>query len=291
MGGARLIHASWVLALALGVSLAHAQECVKGDRDTTALERQTMTTNLEKALAALPAAPEGWRIGGYEEISVLQRLCMDAEERPWEQTISRTYNRVDDAAAREQAQADARVALRASMEARQPRMDALIAKSQELAAQLGQASQQGNQARVEAIQKEMEALAKESEAVMNEGPSPEQLAAIGGGFYQDTEMRIAVSVNGNFADTGDLQSAAAPAGASAAFRGEETNDSVPTAEAVVLFGSWQPRAAGGGMQLTRRGSVSSAAAHGVIVTVRADPARIDSLLAAIDLGAIAALVR
>ncbi len=66
---------------------------------------------------------------------------------------------------------------------------------------------------------------------------------------------------------------------------------MPIAEAVVLFGNWQPRAAGGGMQLTRRGSESSAAAHDVIVSVRADPARIDSLLGAIDFGGIGALVR
>ena len=120
---ANTIQVSCALALVLATSIAHGQECVRGERDTTAAERQTMTNNLENALAALPAAPEGWIVGGYEGISVTQRLCLDYEDRPWAYSISRTYNRADDVESREQVQADAGAALRASMEARQPRID------------------------------------------------------------------------------------------------------------------------------------------------------------------------
>jgi hypothetical protein len=281
-----------VLGAWLAVLPAHADGvCEKGTRDTTAAERATMTNALETAKAALPTAPDGWIVGGYEEISVVQSICMDTEATPWSYNISRTYNRADDLAEREQLQADAGAALRASMAERQPRIEALMAKLPELGAALAEAGQKGDQARVDAINKEMEQLQAQMEAIMNEGPSPEQLAAIGGLLEQDRTMSISVQVNASWADTDGMQSAQAPAGASVAFRGEETSDGVPTAEATVLFGSWQPRAEGGGMQLARRGTVSSAAAHGVIMTVRADPARLDSLLARIDFGAIGALVR
>jgi hypothetical protein len=45
------------------------------------------------------------------------------------------------------------------------------------------------------------------------------------------------------------------------------------------------------METARRGTESIAAPHGVAVTVRADPARVDALLATIKLDAFAALVR
>ena len=49
--------------------------------------------------AALPGAPEGWIIGGYEgEHSVTQNLCLEAEATPWSYGVSRTLNRADDAA-------------------------------------------------------------------------------------------------------------------------------------------------------------------------------------------------
>ena len=101
---------------------AHADSvCEKGYSDTTAAERATMTQVLQAAKAALPAAPSGWVIGGYEEISVLSSICSDGEATPWPYNISRTYNRTDDAAEREQALADAAAVLRARQAKRQPK--------------------------------------------------------------------------------------------------------------------------------------------------------------------------
>jgi hypothetical protein len=277
-----------VAAVAVCAASAHGQECVRGERETTAAERETMTRVLQSALAALPQAPEGWVIGGYEAISVVQRLCLDHEARPWEYNVSRTYNRVDDAAEREQFRADAAAALRASQAERQPRIDALYAKSDALSAQLAAAAQAGDQARIDSIYREREQLNRDMEAIMSEGPSLEQLAAIGNQMTQDQLMAISVIVNG-VAHTEGLQSAPAPAGAQAAFRGETRGDT-PQTNVVLLFGSWQARE-NGDMQTARRGTLSSAAPHGMALSVRADPARIDSLLAAIDVDAFAALVR
>jgi hypothetical protein len=62
--------AAFLLAAAMCASATYADGvCVKGYRDTTAAERQTMLTVMETAKAALPVAPPGWVIGGYEELS------------------------------------------------------------------------------------------------------------------------------------------------------------------------------------------------------------------------------
>jgi hypothetical protein len=292
MGSKKPLLVPCIAALALGAANAFGQtECVKGVRDTTAAERQAMTSALEAALAALPPAPEGWVIGGYEEISVVQRLCMDYDTIPLESSISRTYNRVDDAAAREEFQAAAAAALRASMAERQQRVDALTAKNQEIAAQLGPAAERGDQARVDAIYRELDEINKQMEAVLNEGPSVEQLAAIGGEMTRDRIMTISVRVNASSAQTRDMSSTAPPAGAQHAFRGEVMSHGSPEVHTVLLFGSWRPRGADGDMETARRGTESIAAPHGVAVTVRADPARVDGLLATIKLDAFAALVR
>jgi hypothetical protein len=159
-----------------------------------------------------------------------------------------------------------------------------------LGAELGPAAQTGNQARINAINAEMGRLQQEMQTVFDEGPGQEQLAALGALMYADTEMVIAVRANESAIVDSDLQSITPPSGAAHALRGETTRDGVTTARMVVLLGAWQPRD-GGGLQTTRRGTVSSAAAHSLSVTVTADPARIDSLLATIDFAAFAALTR
>ena len=291
MGSTRWVSASCFVPILLGVSSAYGQqECVKGDRDTTAAERQTVTSALETIKAALPQAPEGWVIGGHEEFSVRQRNCRDDETTPWPYYFNRLYNRVDDAAAREQALAEQAAVFAARAAERQPLIDAAIAKSQELAAQLAEAAQRRDQARVDAIQQEMLKLQAENERLFAP-PNEEELNALVAATEQDRTISIAVDVNpGAVANNGEYQSASAPAGAAAAFRKQTTRDGLTEAEAIVLFGSWQPRQ-GGGQQALRRDTSPPAAPHAVSVTVRADPARVDGMLEAINLDAIAGLVR
>ena len=198
----------------LGAALARADgECAKGYRDTTLEERATMTRVLEAAKAALPAAPEGWVIGGYEEISVRSSICRDAETRPWSYDISRTYNRTDDAAERERAMADAAAAMKADLATKQPRMDALTARAQALGAELANAAQQGDQARIDALNAEMAQISKQFESLMNEGNPQARAEAIGAAQMRDVEMSIAVSFNPQSAFDPEMQPAAAPAGA------------------------------------------------------------------------------
>jgi len=285
---ARIVRGVFLLATALGTSTAHGDAvCVQGFRDTTAAERQTMLGVMEAAKAALPDAPAGWIIGGYEELSPIGSICKDGENTPWAYSFSRTFNRTDDQAARDQALADAGDKARAAQAARQPRIDALMARMQTLSAELSTAAQKGDQARVDALNREMEAISKEFDAMAAEDqPMIEDVAKA---TMADRTMSIAIAVNPGAVSNGKMQKAAAPAGAHSAYRWSTSADGVKESHTVVLLGAWQPRAEGG-FASQRRGTNSSSAAHAVTVTVHADPARLDSLLDSIDFGAIAATV-
>jgi len=263
--------------------------CEKGYRDTTTAERSTMTNVLESVKAALPQAPDGWVIGGYEEISVPGSTCSDSDDTPWTYSFSRTYNRVDDAAERDQAMAEAGAALQADMAAKQPRIDALMAKGQELNVALGEAAQTGDQARIDALNRELQEVQAELESVFNDSSMQSQEDAIGAITMQDRTMDIAVQFNASSSASGDMQSAEVPRGARFAFRGQSTDEGVTNDRALVLFGDWQARE-GGILESSKRRGVSSAAAHAIAVTVTADPARLDTLLAAINFEAMAELV-
>jgi len=285
---ARIVRGVFLLATALGTATAHGDAvCVQGFRDTTAAERQTMLGVMEAAKAALPGAPAGWIIGGYEELSPIGSICKDGENTPWAYSFSRTFNRTDDQAARDQALADAGDKARAAQAARQPRTDALMARMQTLSAELSTAAQKGDQARVDALNREMEGISKEFDAMAAEDQP--MIADVAKATMADRTMSIAIAVNPGVVSNSKMQKAAAPAGAHSAYRWSTSADGVKEGHAVVLLGAWQPRAAGG-VASQRRGTSSSSAAHAVAVTVQADPARLDSLLDSIDFGAIAATV-
>jgi len=287
---AQMLRAAFLLAAAIGASAAYADGvCVKGYRDTTAAERQTMLAVMEAAKAALPGAPTGWIIGGYEELSPVGTICKDGENTPWAYSFSRTFNRTDDQAARDQALAEAGAKVRAAQAARQPRLDALMARSQALGAELGTAAQKGDQTRVDAINREFEKTSKQLEAIYAQTNDPALLESVAKATMQDRTMSIGIAVNPGGISNAEMKKSQAPAGAHSAYRWTTSADGVSEGHALLLFGAWQPRAEGG-VESQRRGTHSSSAAHAVAVTVAADPARLDSLLTSIDFGEIAATV-
>ena len=285
---ARIGRGAFLLIAALGAFPAYGDGvCERGFRDTTAAERQTMLRVMEAAKAALPGAPAGWIIGGYEELSPVGTICKDSENTPWAYNFSRTFNRTDDQAARDQALADTGAQMRAAQAARQPRTDALMARMQTLGTEMQTAIQKGDQKRVDALNKEMETISKEFDAMAAaDQPMVDSVART---TMQDRTMSIAISVNPGSVSNADMKRAQAPAGAHSAYRWSTSDGGVNESHALVLFGGWQPKAEGG-LVSQRRGTNSSAAAHAVAVTVDADPARLDSLLGSIDFGAIGATV-
>jgi Skp family chaperone for outer membrane proteins len=283
--------ASALVAIQLAAPNGYADAvCEKGYRGTTQAERQTITSTLEAVRASLPQPPEGWILGGYEEISAIQSMCSDADDTPWGYNFTRIFNRVDDAEQRDQALAAESAKLQAIMAAKQPRMEALMAKMEELGAALGAAVQKGDQARVDALNRDIEQAQAEFERVANEGTSQAQFDAIGAIQMQDRTIEIAIAVNPGSVGSSDLESTAAPSGAHSAFRGETTDGGVTNGHVLVLLGGWRPRG-DGVLEVVKRGSASSAAAHAIAVNVTADPARLDTVLSTIDFDDLAALVR
>jgi len=284
------VTAFWLLPTLLLTSQVHADwECVKGFRDTTDAERSTMTQVLETAKAALPGAPDGWIIGGYEEISVRQSTCMDDETTPWSYNISRTYNRTDNVDEREATEQAYAADMQAAQAAKQPRIDALMAKAQALGAEQGTAAARGDFARAEQINLEIDALSKELDRVLDEGDPQAQADALAAATLQDVEMSISVSVNQGAIFDPAMEAAPAPANTRSAFRWQVTDGGITRAHALLLFGRWRPRAAGG-VESDFSGDASPAVASAVAIHAIADPGRLDALLAGIDLSAIAALL-
>jgi len=285
------VTAFWLLPTLLVTSQAHADwECVKGFRDTTDAERSTMTHVLETAKAALPDAPEGWVIGGYEEISVRTSTCMDNEITPWSYGIGRTFNRADNVEEREATARAMAAEMGAAQEAKQPRIDALMAQVQERSAELGKAAEQGDYDRAEALRIEIDELSKQMDSIFNEGDPEAQADAFNAATMQDIEMSISVDVNAGSIYYPEMQPAATPEHVSRAFRWQVTDSGITRAHALLLIGRWRLGDVGG-FETGFSGDESPAVASSVAIHAIADPARLDALIAGIDLGAIAVLLR
>jgi hypothetical protein len=162
-----------------------------------------------------------------------------------------------------------------------------MAKMSTLGGELGAAFQRGDQARAADIQAELEKVMAESEALSKEAEDPVALEAVARANGEDVTMSVALSVNAGSFSVRDMRSAARVAGAHSVYRSTTAELGVETAHAVFLFGDWQPGEEDL-MTAGRRGTASSAAPHSLIVTVEADPGRIDELLGSIDFAALTA---
>ena len=285
---ATTVRGAALAALCFGSAAYADSVCEKGSRETTAAERDTMMSVLVAVKAALPQAPEGWVIGGYEELSVPQSFCMDMYT-PLGYGVSRTFNRTDDQAQRDEALAAAGADLRAQQEARQPQMEALMIRLEGLGAQMADAAQKGDASRNDALAREFEQIQKELEALLASGNTEALVEQVAVATMKDVTMSIAVQVNPTGVGRGDMQPAAPPSGARAAYAWPESDGGIDTAHTLVLLGAWQPRSDNGiASQLAGKSAI--AAAHAMAIDVAADPARLESLLGSIDFSALAAAV-
>jgi hypothetical protein len=264
--------------------------CIAGFRDSTPAERARMTAILETAKKALPPAPAGWQIGGYEEISVANSVCRDGENIPWSYGVSRNYTRVDDYEARQQVMRDAAAHAAAEQAKKQPRMDALMAQMQALSQRQVTLVQKGDMAGAEKLNHDMVKLQAEFQKVADEGDSQAQIAAAGKAQDRDLHMTISVRVNETAKPLASgATSFALPAGSSVAQRWTRAGDTERSAEghALVLFGTWNRVEPKKSWMAARRANAVPTAAHVISVEVVGDPARIDPLLQAIDFKSLA----
>jgi hypothetical protein len=275
-------------AVVLGVTTAHADGgCAKGWRDVTEGERATMMAVVDTAKKALPPAPEGWVVRGEDSVSMPTTLCIDQEAAPWVYEISRSYYHAAVEEARNQVIASAAADMTAQMEAKQPRLDAVMAKMSALSAEMAAAAAKADYARTEELGTQVQKLSDEYKAILEEGGTTEKMNAVAAEAGRDLDMRVVVRVNALYAshDVG-AEVLRPPAGTQSAFRWKDQGGNVTESHALILLGPWQPSGEGG-VQAVPSANAPAPAAQVISVTVAADESRLASALGAIDFSALA----
>jgi len=177
------------------------------------------------------------------------------------------------------------------MAAKQPRLDALMARVTELSAQIAEAAQKGDFARVETIQMEVEKVSAEYQRVWEEGGTLDRIEAASEEAGRDVEMSVVVAINSRHATAGAGASAMRlPTGAHAALRWTEDQGGLQLGHALVLFGAWRPSTQGG-FEFSPRAGAAPERAQTVSVSLQADESRMDSLADTIDFAAVAGALR
>lgn len=295
MGTLRNITAP-VLALLLVVAAQPAASdsvCNAGYRDTSATERANMMRILEAARQALPAAPQGWVIVNDDPPSVPQNLCMDVERKPWSYGYGRTFRRADadkhaEMEAGTQAAADL---MQADLAKKQPRLEAIMAKSEALTKRQIAMIEKGDFNGAAALNEQMAALQEEYRKVADEGDAQERGEAIMKEAMRDIEINVSVRVN-PWAESpiGEDGTAIAVAGnPPVAYRWDSRREDSHQGGAMVLYGQWRTMSHGG-LWLVARSHVPANFAHGIAVSVEADEKRLASVIESIDFAALARLV-
>ncbi|MGH8135039.1 MAG: hypothetical protein ACRER4_01730 [Steroidobacteraceae bacterium] len=279
-----------VVAL-VGASNALADApCNKGFRNVTPAEHATITAALTAGKKALPPAPAGWVLQGDEQFSIQQSVCKDDELKPWNYSFTRYYRRTDDQAARDKMMEEAGAKSAAAYAAKQPRLDAIMARMTKLSERQVALVEKGDLAGATALNEDMAKIQEEYKKVVDEGDSEEQFQAAAAQASRDLEMTVGLDVNAWWAQTpGDSTQLPLPPGARSALRWNTTSGDVETAHAEILLGLWRPVASGGFASMSREG-VSPSAAHTILIRVNADASRFESTIAAIDFAALAKLV-
>ena len=183
MGAVRGFITTWLaFVAAFGATTAHADGgCAKGWRDVAEGERATMLAVVDTAKKALPPAPEGWVVRGEDSVSMPTTLCIDQEGAPWTYEISRAYYHAAVQEARNQVIASAAADMAAQMEAKQPRLDAVMAKMNALSAEMAAAAAKADYARTEELGTQVQKLSDEYKAILEEGGTTEKMNAVAAG--------------------------------------------------------------------------------------------------------------
>lgn len=280
-----------VCAVVTGVAtVARADgECFKGYRDTTPAERAAMMSVLETALDAMPPAPDGWVVASDDTLYVTPRVCRDHDSVPWRYDFSRKYDRVDDRDARTRILDDAAAHTSADMTSKQPRMDAVMERIQELSEAAVAAAEKGDYDTVDAINAEIQEASAEMERIMEEGGTLDRIDEATDAANLDTTIAIIVDVNSGHGLYGyGAEPTAVPPGADGAYRWTDTEGSNVNETRMVLFGRW--RTDGEAFDPVFRDGAAPTAAQVISIRITADESRIASVVDAFDFSALAAAV-
>jgi hypothetical protein len=278
-----------VLAGVFGLSRADADApCEKGYHDTMPEERATMIAVLEAARAAVPEPPTGWiRTLHDDSVSPVISVCLDLS--PWTYSYGRSYTRVESAEERQRVIDAAGEQVRAAAVARQPQVDAYMARMTELSTEFGAAATSGDEARLQAVNAEMAAFQTEYQRFMSEDDSAKAYEAATAAQYLDLEMSVHVSVNHMRGSPNQGAQAIDVPGAASAHQWI-SDEAREVASALVLFGEWHPAPDGYGLESVAPSGAAPERPHTLSVQFHAHKDRIATLIEATDLNAIAALL-
>jgi len=265
-------------------------ECGKGFRDTTAAERTAMTNVLTAALAALPAPPTGWIVTTDEQPLGPQNLCRDYETQPLSYSARRYLSRVDNLEERDRTLNAALSQSNAVLATKQPRIDALNAKLEEIGKKLGEAATKGDLARAQALNEEADAVGAQLRAVYEENDQTEQITAAGLANARDTVIDIEVTVNPRREAPGSgTKPIAKPTGVHSAFRWSDDPASGTQEHVLLLLGVW--KAVEQNFEPAPRSGAGIVTPSSLSIRIAADAKRIESVISAIGIGDLAATLR
>lgn len=283
---------AWVVAALLLAPPAFGDApCYKDYRTITAAEKARMTAVLEAVKSAMPPAPAGWVVASTDDFSLPDSMCKDFELVPFQFHFGRTYRNVGSNDAREKIIEAQAARYQAQQAQKQPRIDAIQAKTEKLVKAQVALIEKGDYAGAEKYNMEIDKLQKEMGRVMDEGRDPAQEAADARAYAKDNEMYITVEVNPWAAGANPgATTMTGPPGAQSAWRWRDEGQDLTTDNELYLFGTWKPNNRGGWRGISRSG-VSLFGAHFLTVKVTADPDRIRNTVAAIDFAKLAATLR
>ena len=283
------LRASVALALLVySTSVSADGGCEKGYRDTTAAERSAVARVLDAAKAGLPSAPTGWVVTSDSVGEAPQNLCKDQEGVPWTYGVTRYFQRTDDQAEQNQKMQTAAKEMTTSLAAKQPRLDAIMAKMTPLSQEVAAAAQKSDWARVEELNKEIEKVSAEYKAVLEEGDANAKMEAVVAEASQDHEIIVALEVNSGFEwiDEG-AASFPTPPGAKAAYRWSGTRGDAKEDNVLVVLGNWKAPAEGHVEGVFAPGTPVEVAQN-MAVRVSAAAGRVADVVGSIDFNRLAA---
>ncbi len=280
-----------IVAAIAAESIAHADGvCAAGFHNLTAADRAVMLETLEVAKSTLPPAPKGWVIVGDDKVDAPTSICGDVIHNPWHYEHTRYYQQVGNQEARDKIIADAAAANAAAMKLKQPRLDAVTARIQELSKKQIAFIEKNDIEHATALNEDMAKLQEEYQKILDEGGGQQQLEAAAARASKDLQMNISITVNDGGQMFGpEVSNLALPPGADAAVRWESTSRGIDSSSVVILFGEWRS-AAPGDWRIVPNPAVFTNKAHAIAIHITADPGRVASTLAAIDYAKLVALL-
>lgn len=285
--GIPIAWAAGLLATTLSSSIAHG-ECAE-NRTILPADRAAMGAVMTASLRALPPAPAGWVITQSDETPDPPKwICIELLRKPWAYSYIRDYRRIEKTPGPDAKVAQASAALQRESAAKQPKLDALMAKITKLNEQLVALVQKGDYAGMQSLTDERDKLQAEYESIANSSDATAGFEAAVAEQNQDSGFNITIDLNADAEYEGEGATLLpTPSGAQTAFQYHFVAKEEDSMIAVVLFGTWH-KGDNNRWMLAARPGVRLNAPHGIAVIVRAAPERVASVLASIDIAALAA---